>query len=60
MVDQTGIDAASEREALDAPLSPVGTPRLKPKAEGVVDQTCASWNQLTMWLRAIGQLRDVA
>jgi hypothetical protein len=26
MVDQTGIDAASERAALDAPLSPVGTP----------------------------------
>ena len=28
--------------------------------EGVVDQTSASWNRITTWLRAVSQLRDAA
>jgi hypothetical protein len=28
--------------------------------EGLVDQNSASWNRITTWLRAIGQLRDAA
>jgi hypothetical protein len=38
VVDQTEIDAASERDALDAPLSPVGTPPTN-ECEELVDQT---------------------
>lgn len=60
MVDQIGIDAANERAAFDAPLSTVWTPRLKPKAEGVVDQNSVSWNHIVNWLRGLEGLRRAA
>jgi hypothetical protein len=35
-------------------------PRLAVGERRMVDQSSAGWNQLAMWLRDIGQLRDVA
>ena len=56
---ETGIDAASDREALDAPLSPVGTPPTN-ECEEVVDQIFTSSNPLFCWLRQVEALKRVA
>ena len=32
-------------------------PKEGPLEEGVMDQMCASWNQLALWLRQIDGLR---
>jgi len=53
---ETGIDAASDREALDAPLSRVWTPPTN-EYEEVVDERIASWNHIALWLRHIDRFR---
>jgi hypothetical protein len=35
-------------------------PGQRHSGDRVVDQNSASWNRITRWLRAVGQLRDAA
>ena len=59
-MDQTGIDAASEREAFAAPLSTVWCAIDRTNVREMVDQTLGSWNRLAAWFKLLDDLRQVA